>query len=133
MGQPGIGAMIHWIGGGSEHSASEYYGQKIVSAALVNDRLQLALGNGKNIAIWDDGQSCCESRYITCDDDLSKLVGGTITRIEVKDAPDRPDEYGEHECLFVEVGTDQCYVTLCTHNEHNGYYGGFGLTITEDG
>jgi hypothetical protein len=128
----GVGAMLHALGGGSQHSATEYYGQKIVSAAIVDNRLRLALGNGKSIAIWDDGQSCCEARYMSTDDDVSKIVGGTITRIEARNAPDLPDEYGSHECVFVEVGTDECFITIVNHNEHNGYYGGFGLTITED-
>lgn len=134
MSQPGIGAMLHYLGGGSKHSASEYYGQKIVSAALKDDRLCLALSNGKKIQLWDNAHSCCENRYITCDDDLSKIVGGVLSRIEVKEGKDEEGEYGDsHETLFVEVGTDQCFITICTHNEHNGYYGGFGLTITEDG
>jgi hypothetical protein len=127
----GIGAMLHQLGGGSEHSATEYYGQKIVSAAINDDRLCLALGNGKNIQIWDDGQSCCESRYMKCDDDLNKIVGGTLTRIEVKPGEGPAYEYDEHEIVFVEVGTDECFITIVNHNEHNGYYGGFGLTITE--
>jgi hypothetical protein len=29
------------------------------------------------------------------------------------------------------IGTDVGFITLTNHNEHNGYYGGFGLTITE--
>lgn len=32
----GIGAMLHVLGGGSEHSAEEYYGRKIVAAELVS-------------------------------------------------------------------------------------------------
>jgi len=127
----GMGVMLHQLGGGSEHSASEYYGQKIISAAITDDHLNLALGNGKTISIWDNGQSCCEHRYMTTDDDLSKIVGGTLTRIEAKEAPNIDAEYDEHECVFVEVGTDECFVTIVNHNEHNGYYGGFGLTITE--
>lgn len=129
----GVGAMLHRMGGGSKHSASEYYGQKIVSAALVDNKFRLALGNGKNIELWDDAQSCCENRWITCDDDLGKIVGGTLTRVEVKEGPSDESSGDVHEQLFIEIGTNECFVTICTHNEHNGYYGGFGLTITEEG
>lgn len=126
----GIGAMLHAIGGGSEHDPKEYYGQKIMAAEISGDRLNLALSGGKRIAIWDNGQSCCEHRYMTTDDDVKTLVGSTLIRIEAKDAPD--GEGGEvHECVFVEVATEKGFITLVNHNEHNGFYGGFGLTISE--
>jgi hypothetical protein len=134
MSQPGIGAMLHYLGGGSKHSAEEYYGRTICGAEIVDNRLRLTLDGAKKIDIWDDGQSCCETRYMTTDDDLSSLVGHKLTRIEVKPGPDAEGEYGEcHEQVFVEVGTDKGSVTIANHNEHNGYYGGFGLTITEEG
>ena len=131
MSQPGLGAMLHYLSGGSPKSASDYYGQKIVSASLDDDALKLGLDSGKTIKIWDNGQSCCESRYMRTDDQVASLVGHTLTRIEAKEAPNEPDEYGEHEVVFVEVGTDQNFVTIASHNEHNGYYGGFGLSIDE--
>lgn len=123
--------MLHYLGGGSKHSADEYYGKTIAAAEIKDNRLRIGFGDGKTIEIWDDGQSCCESRYMSTDDDPASLVGQTLTRIETKDAPNLPDEYGEHEQVFIEVGTDKGFITIANHNEHNGYYGGFGLTITE--
>src|SRR5580698_7388938 len=102
MSQPGLGAMLHYLSGGSPKSASDYYGQKIVSASLDDDALKLGLDSGKTIKIWDNGQSCCESRYMRTDDQVASLVGHTLTRIEAKEAPNEPDEYGEHEVVFVE-------------------------------
>lgn len=133
MGQLGLGAMLHYLGGGSEHSASEYYGQKITLAEIADNRLRLALSpSGKTIEIWDDGQSCCEARYMTTDDDTKSLVGGKLIRVEAKDGPDVEGEYGDvHEQVFIEIATDRGFITIANHNEHNGYYGGFGLTITE--
>lgn len=131
----GIGAMLHYLGGGSENSAEKYYGRKIVEAALdsENERLRLTFDDGVKISIWDDGQSCCESRYMRTDDDLSSLVGHVLVRIEAKNGPDVEGEYGDvHEQVFVEVATDGGFITIANHNEHNGYYGGFGLTITEE-
>lgn len=129
----GIGAMLHVLGGGSEHGADEYIGQKVLAAAMTDERLKLTLDSGNTIAIWDSGQSCCESRYMTTDDDIQSLVGHKLTRIEAKPGPDAQGEYGEeHEQVFVEIGTDKGFVTIVNHNEHNGYYGGFGLTITEE-
>tara|TARA_R110000868_G_scaffold63218_1_gene190520 strand:+ start:72 stop:473 length:402 start_codon:yes stop_codon:yes gene_type:complete len=131
MTQVGIGAMLHALGGGSENAAEKYYGRNIVSAKLTEERLTIGFDDGIAIQIWDDGQSCCESRYITTDDDVQSLVGNVLRRIEAKDGPNAEDDYGDHEQVFVEVGTDQGFITLVNHNEHNGYYGGFGLTITE--
>lgn len=131
MSQPGIGAMLHYLGGGSEHSADEYYGRTITAASMADERLRLTFSDGKKIEIWDDGQSCCESRYMRTDDNLESLVGGKLIRIEVKPGPDVDNDGDCHEQVFVEVATDQGFITVSNHNEHNGYYGGFGLTITE--
>lgn len=132
MGQMGIGAMLHALGGGSERSAYEYVGQTVTAASMQDERLRLSLDSGKTIEIWDDGQSCCEHRYMTTDDDIQSLVGRKLVRIEAKDGPTEEDKWGDpHETCFVEVGVDDGFVTLVNHNEHNGYYGGFGLTITE--
>lgn len=122
--------MLHYLGGGTRHSASEFYGKTIASAAMENDRLKLSFTDGTLIEIWDDCQSCCEHRYMTCDDDLAKIIGGNLIRMDVKAGPEIKCKYGyEHEILFVEVATNECFITIATHNEHNGYYGGFGLTI----
>lgn len=125
----GIGAMLHHLGGGSPKSASDFYGRKITAAAIKDNALFLTFADGVSVRLWDDGQSCCESRYMSTDDDLSSLVGRALVRIEAKAGPNEPDEYGEHETCFVEIGVDDGFVTLTNHNEHNGYYGGFGLSI----
>lgn len=132
MAQPGIGAILHYLSGGSQHAGTEYVGKSVVAASITETELCLDFSDGSKIKIWDDGQSCCESRYMTTDDDVQSLVGHVITRIEAKNGPDVEDEAGEcHEQVFVEVATDVGFITIVNHNEHNGYYGGFGLTITD--
>lgn len=132
MSQPGIGAMIHHLSGGSANDPTQYYGQIITSAQIDEERLRLGLSGGKTIEIWDNGQSCCEHRYMTTDDDVSSLIGNELRRIEAKPGPSIEGEYDDcHEQVFIEVATDKAFVTIANHNEHNGYYGGFGLTITE--
>lgn len=132
MSQIGIGAMLHYLSDGTEHSADEYYGQTVMSAEIADDKLTLGLSpSGKLIEIWDNGQSCCESRYMRTDDDVKSLIGRKLTSIEAKEAPNEPDDYGDHEVVFIEVQTDGGFITVSNHNKHNGYYGGFGLTITE--
>ena len=131
MGQLGIGAMLHQLGGGSEHSASEYAGRTITALKLDDNRLKIDFSDGKKIEIWDNGQSCCESRYMVCDDDLEPFVGAQFVTAQIQNGPDLPDEYGSHECAFLIVETSNGSFTCSNHNEHNGYYGGFGMTITE--
>lgn len=140
----GVGVMLQWLSGGSEHDASEYYGRKIKDAqfkkgkpgtindAEEEDKIILTFEDGVTIKVFDNGQTCCEARYMTTDDDITRLVGKTLTGITVKDATDRSVEWIESELCFLEIMTDDGLpVTFATHNEHNGYYGGFGLTITE--
>lgn len=135
MAQPGIGAVIHMLGGGSQNDPAKYLGRKIVSAELDKEanRVRLSFEDGTKIAIWDDGQSCCEPRYIASDDDFSKIVDADLVAIETKPADDIEDEYGYcHEQTFIDLVTTKGTITFTTHNEHYGYYGGFGLTITEE-
>lgn len=120
-----------------DEKREKYYGKRIKNAKLIEregggeDSLQLEFEDGTGIDVWDNGQSCCESRYITCDDIPEDLIGGRLVKIEARDGGSEENEYGEHETMFVEVATDRAFITLTTHNEHNGYYGGFMLEITE--
>ena len=94
----------------------------------------------RTLVIADDRQSCCERRYMTCDDDLSGHEGGHLVGINTDAADPKPvldyagekadDDYDEcHEVQFVKVQTTKGSFTLCTHNEHNGYYGGFSIEV----
>ena len=81
----------------------------------------------------DEGQSCCENRYMSTDDDLSDFIGGTLLDAEIKAAPDETDEWGQvHEVQFLEVRTSKGSFTMASHNEHNGYYGGFYLVAISE-
>lgn len=135
MSNLGMGAMLHTLSGGSPKSAQDYYG-KVIKTAVFNkgaDDVRITFEDGVAIRIWDSGQSCCESRYMTCDDSLSDLNGKTLAEITVKPGPYTTDEYGDnHEIAFLEIKTtDGTSVSFATHNEHNGYYGGFGLSLDE--
>lgn len=109
---------------------TSFYGKKITAAKLVgDDAVVLAFEDLTAITIRDAGQCCCEHRYITTDDDLQSLVGHLLIRIEARPGP---DIYADHETMFVEIATEVGFVTLTTHNEHNGYYGGFSLTVSAE-
>ena len=90
-----------------------------------DDALHFEFDDGTKMTLSDEGQSCCERRYMRTDDNLADFVGAKLLGAEIKEAPDQPDEYGEHEVQFLEVQTDRGVFTMASHNEHNGYYGGF--------
>jgi hypothetical protein len=110
-------------------------GKTIASVHLDEEEseLRFKFTDGTGLKLFDDGQSCCESRYMTTDDDLTYYAGAKFMGVEIKEAPDIEDEEGDvHEVQFLEVKTDKGVFTMATHNEHNGYYGGFDITIKED-
>ena len=128
----GMGAMLHILGGGSAHNSDHFYGRTVEDAKVTADAVTLMFTDGTAMILTDQGQSCCEHRYITCDDDPKRLIGGNVTKIEVKNHTVENGEWGdEHEICFVDIETDKGWITICTHNEHNGYYGGFGLNLEE--
>ena len=95
-------------------------------ARIYEDRLLFQfIDDGTKMSLRDDGQTCCESRYMTTDDDLSYFSGAVLMGAEVKSAPDIDVDYGAHEIAFLVVTTSKGAFTIETHNEHNGYYGGF--------
>lgn len=108
-------------------------GKTIVQAQLDNDKLNLDLSDGTQLILSDEGQSCCEYRYMVCDDDLTAFAGAKFLGITEGEHRDNPEgEYGaEHEEQFVHILTDRGSITLVTHNEHNGYYGGIWICLEE--
>jgi len=130
--QPGLGVMLEYLGGGGE-SPSKYYGRTIKKFKLVDDCIRLKFTDGATLSITDDGQSCCEARYITTDDEPGDLHGAVLTEIKEKDYTytNNDDGWDCHEIVFLEFVTDKGSVVFETHNEHNGYYGGFALKIKE--
>lgn len=103
-------------------------GKEILRIVFSEDELKLFFSNNGGLKIWDGGQSCCEHRYMTTDDDLDYLVGSRLLEIEVTGEKLIKEEEGDyHEVQFLIIKTDRGAVTIETHNENNGYYGGFCL------
>lgn len=140
----GIGVMLNLLSGNevSARAMQCAVGKRIKSIEMRPGKteydkqqtsLRIAFDDGTAIDLFDDGQSCCESRYMTCDDDLSAFVGADLRGAEVRDGGNSGDRYeGDvHETAFLVVETSLGAFTVCTHNEHNGYYGGFSLRCRE--
>lgn len=116
-------------GAGSSDAIRAAVGKEIASVSI-DDAIRVTFKDGGVLTVRDDSQSCCESRYITCDDDLMTFAGDVLVSVEDRDGPEPergPDDYGDHEVVFIEFTTARGSFTACTHNEHNGYYGGFSL------
>jgi hypothetical protein len=62
------------------------------------------------------------------DDTLLDFVGAELVSFEIADGGNTEGEYGDvHEIQFLKVTTSLGVFTCETHNEHNGYYGGFWI------
>ena len=83
--------------------------------------------DGTKLEIADDARSCCENRYMHTDDDLPYFVGATLIDMAVLYGPDIETYLEVHEVAFLHVSTSKGHFVMNTHNEHNGYYGGFML------
>lgn len=127
----GMGVMLGILGGNEEtvNSVKSSIGKQIKKVWLDEDAntLRFIFSDESTLQMYDDGQSCCEARYMRTDDNLSEYEGATIINFEIKTADNIADEYGDHEIQFLEVTTDKGVFQLSNHNEHNGYYGGFWI------
>lgn len=131
----GMGVMINMLGGNAE-TVDAFNGSKnktIKQAELdkADNVLRLHFTDGTGIKFFDDGQSCCETRYMNCDDDLEYFSGATLMSAEISDGPDVEAEYEKHEQQFLKIITSKGVFTVANHNEHNGYYGGFSIVVRE--
>ncbi len=130
MDRKGLGVMLGMLGGNEEtvNTVKSALDKVIEKVWLDEDRLKFKFTDGTGIYLYDDGQSCCEERYMRTDDDLSEYSGAKLLDFELKDAPEQEDEWGNtHEIQFLDVKTDKGTFQMANHNEHNGYYGGFWL------
>lgn len=106
---------------------------KQIKAACIRDEENLVLEfeDGTRLTITDDGQSCCENRFMTSDDDFADIIGAELIDFELLDGPEVDDnKYDIEEVQFLHVKTSKGTVTIENHNQHNGYYGGFALTAS---
>lgn len=125
----GMGAIKNWAGKEELELFKKYHGKKITRVSLQDNEFVMWFDVG-SLTVVDEGQSCCESRYITCDDDIHSIVGGALLDIDYKEGPDIDVGDGDcHETCFVEVCTSAGFINMTSHNEHNGYYGGFAIGL----
>ena len=135
MSQLGMGVMLNHLSGNanSVKAFKNAIGNKIskVSISESGDILNLYFEKDTGVRFRDEGQSCCEHRYMDTDDNLEDFVGAKLLDAEIREAPEQQDECGEtHEVEFLDIKTDKGVFTISNHNEHNGYYGGFAIEVS---
>lgn len=129
MSNLGLGVMIGILGGNEENvnAVRSSIGRTISEITLEDDVILIAFTDRTELRIRDDGQSCCESRYVTTDDNLTHIKNTVLLNIEIVEAANGSMQQDDdvHEIQFLRIHTDKGVVVFQTHNEHNGYYGGF--------
>lgn len=134
-GRLGLGAMISMLAGndGSVEAWRASEGKEIASLELRAEAnggdgaLIFTFTDGSRMQLADEYRSCCESRYLHTDDDLSYHEGAVLMDAEVRDGGDESLDYGVKETAFLVVTTSKGQFTVVAYNEHNGYYGGVGI------
>lgn len=132
MSNLGLIVMLKSMMGNQEtvEAFSKGVNQQIRSLSVTDEEsLVFEFENGYRMRIFDDGQSCCEHRYMRTDDDLSYFVGATLLDAELRDGGSQEEEYECKDCQFLVVKTSKGEFTVQNYNEHNGYYGGFAIVV----
>jgi len=142
MSNLGLGVILRQLGGNREtvDSYHKAIGKTIKHIELSpeknsewggdsQDTLKLVFDDASVLTVFDAGQSCCETRYMQTDDEFKDFIGAKLLEIELKQAPDIEVEYDTHEVQFLELMTSKGALTMASHNEHNGYYGGFAIEL----
>ena len=124
----GLGVLLNELGGNSStiEALKKVLGEKIIKCELKEDELLLHFKT-TTLVLWDAGQSCCEHRYMSTDDDLKYFKNTIFKDIEIKPAPSIDDNGESHDVEFLEIHTGKGSFVMQNHNEHNGYYGGFSI------
>lgn len=106
---------------------------KVIKGLEIEDNvLKFMFEDGTMMSIADEGQNCCEHRYVYTSDNLADYLGATLVDIDVKESSYLEEDDGDiHECIFIHITTSKGQFVTETHNEHNGYYGGFSITLED--
>lgn len=116
-----------WRNSGKNHD--HVMGKEILALGVEDNVLSIFFTDGDWIKFSDEGQSCCEHRYMNTDDDLSYHIGAKFLGARKESGPmESEDEWGGCvEAQFLLIDTTRGTFTVCNYNSHNGYYGGFDV------
>jgi hypothetical protein len=124
----GMGVLLGYLGGNasSVDAWTASVGKTITDLRIEDNELRFTFDDGSRMKLFDNGQSCCETRWMHTDDDLPYYIGAALIGAEIRPGGTKEGEYGdETESEFLIVTTSKGMFTVVNYNEHNGYYGGF--------
>ena len=129
MSRLGMGVMLQSLGGNKEtvETIKESLGKQIKSIEIIEDGLNIQFDDKTGVRLFDDGQSCCEHRYMNSDDDLTYYKDSKLMDFELSDVIEEEKGDDVKESQFLKVKTNKGDFTIANYNEHNGYYGGFHI------
>lgn len=110
---------------------NSFVGKRIKEISMADNVLALYFHDGSCLEFWDNGQDCCEHRYMVSDDDLSSFIAMDFMKAEVKDGPTIDEGGPIQEIQFLEITTSRGSFTIANYNDHNGYYGGFDISVRD--
>lgn len=120
----------HAAGWGRLDIRETLYGRKISNVLIRDDTFRLSLADGQAFCL-SGADGCCQGLYFVCDDEVSKIVGGRLRRIELKPiGATSVGGYATEEQAFLEIGTDECFITVRAHKDHTGSCGGVCLKLS---
>jgi len=116
-----------------EQSIKRYYEKPLNSIYLDKEKNKIYLhftDLSNALILEDDLSQCCETRYITTDDDLAYYSGSMLLDIQIQVGSVVEIEDKKHESQFLKVITSKGTVTFTTHYVNNGYYSGFTVILS---
>lgn len=115
-----------------QEKINNHIGKKIDTISIGNYSLEIKFEDGSILEFKDSKQSCCENRYMTCDDNIDDFTGKVFKDVSIRNGNGiNTKGHGDHDIEFLLIHTDNGDITVSNHNEHNGYYSGFNITVRE--
>lgn len=109
---------------------NEHLGKKIDEICMKDYIFTIKFTDGSRLEFKDVGQSCCERRYMTCDDNVDEFRNSIFNGASIRNGDGLDTESSDfHDIEFILIHTNNGDITVANHNEHNGYYGGFNITV----
>lgn len=108
-------------------------GKTIASLEIVDNVLCVGFTDLSGLMVSDHEQECCETRYMSTEDDLTYHVGAQLFGIDTRavESVEEGRGYAYHDTMFLELRTSLGVVSFANHNVHNGNYDGFSIHIEE--
>lgn len=105
---------------------------RYISHGISDRGLKIKFAPDRDWEIYDNGQICCEERYMIIRDDLSHLAGAQLYSITLGDSSVEESEIGDvKEVQFLIIKTSKGTIAIPNYNDHNGRYSGFDLVIED--